>query len=124
MNNWKVEKFGNLYEIPSRNGITRPRNVRGKGYKMINMGELFAYPRINDPCMELVELNDKEKEAFNILEGDLLFARQSLVLEGAGKCSIVIKVASLTTFESHLIRVRLKKKVCNALYSASLFSTV
>ena len=42
--------------------------------------------------------------------GDLLFARQSLVLEGAGKCSIVMEVSPLTVFESHLIRVRLDRK--------------
>ena len=39
--------------------------------------------------------------------GDLLFARQSLVLKGAGQCSFVSSVPETTTFESHLIRVRL-----------------
>ena len=42
--------------------------------------------------------------------GDLLFARQSLVLEGAGKCSIVTEVSEPTVFESHLIRARKNKK--------------
>src|SRR5262249_19726042 len=45
--------------------------------------------------------------------GDLLFARQSLVLEGAGQCSIVIAAPEPTTFESHIIRVRLKKDVAD-----------
>ena len=40
-------------------------------------------------------------------KNDLLFARQSLVASGAGKCSIVREVKEPTTFESHLIRVRL-----------------
>ena len=47
---------------------------------------------------------------------DLLFARQSLVLEGAGKCSIVMEVSELTVFESHLIRVRLDKSKANPMF--------
>ncbi len=74
---------------------------------MINMGELFAYDRIADPPMELVPMTPDEIEKYRVIEGDLLFARQSLVLEGAGKCSIILKVPQTTTFESHLIRVRL-----------------
>lgn len=104
---WKTVRFGNLYAVESRNGLTKPSKVRGKGYKMINMGELFANDRIYDIPMELVPLKESEKTNAKINVGDLLFARQSLVLEGAGKCSIVMEVSPLTVFESHLIRVRL-----------------
>ena len=116
MKGWNIKRFGDMYSIPSRNGLMRPSAVRGKGYKMINMGELFAYPRINNPPMELVELDEEEKKNFNIITGDLLFARQSLVAEGAGKCSIVIGFEEPTTFESHLIRVRLNKSDAVSLF--------
>ncbi len=104
---WEKIEFGELYLIPSKNGLNRPSRVRGSGYKMINMGELFANDRIKDIPMELVPLNDIEIESSNILKYDLLFARQSIVASGAGKCSIVLEVPDITTFESHLIRVRL-----------------
>ena len=100
-------RFGDLYAVGSRNGLTKPSKVRGSGYKMINMGELFANDRIYDIPMELVPLKETEKVSAKVEVGDLLFARQSLVLEGAGKCSIVLEVSPLTVFESHLIRVRL-----------------
>ena len=106
--NWVKNKFGSLYKIDSRNGLTKPSKVRGEGYKMINMGELFSHDRIYDVPMELVPLKDSEKINAKIEVGDLLFARQSLVLEGAGKCSIVMETSDLTVFESHIIRVRLK----------------
>ena len=106
---WDTVKFGDLYSSESRNGLTKPSRVRGSGYKMINMGELFAYDRIYDIPMELVPLKESEKVNAKVECGDLLFARQSLVLEGAGKCSIVMEVSPLTVFESHLIRVRLDK---------------
>lgn len=107
---WKKVKFGLLYKIDSRNGLTKPSKVRGEGYKMINMGELFSYDRIYDIPMELVPLKDSEKINAKVEVGDLLFARQSLVLEGAGKCSIVMETSDLTVFESHIIRIRLKSE--------------
>lgn len=108
--NWGTIRFGDLYSTESRNGLTKPSKIRGSGYKMINMGELFANDRIYDIPMELAPLKDTEKINAKIEIGDLLFARQSLVLEGAGKCSIVMEVSPLTVFESHLIRVRLDRK--------------
>ena len=113
---WEIARFGDLYEVDSRNGLTKPSKVRGAGYKMINMGELFANDRIYDIPMELVPLNENEKKNAKVECGDLLFARQSLVLEGAGKCSIVMETSPMTVFESHIIRVRLNKTEANPLF--------
>jgi type I restriction enzyme S subunit len=66
--------------------------------------------------MELVQLSESEVERFALKRGDLLFARQSLVLEGTGKCSLVMDVPEITCFESHLIRVRLDKNKADPNY--------
>ncbi len=116
-----VIRFGELYDIPSSNGLSRPSSVRGVGYKMINMGELFANDIVSDIDMERVLMSDKEKEKFLVNQGDLLFARQSLVASGAGKCSIVKDVKEPTTFESHLIRVRLNQDKANPWFYYYLF---
>lgn len=121
MKNTPIVRFGNLYSIPSSNGLSRPSAVRGSGFKMINMGELFANNIITDLDMERVQMSESEQQKFFVEEGDLLFARQSLVAEGAGKCSIVKKFSEPTTFESHLIRVRLNKEICNPWYYYYLF---
>lgn len=115
--------FESLYVEPSKNGVTRPKRIRGNGYKMINMGELFAHDRIKNPPMDLVPMSEAEMDRFGIKEGDLLFARQSLIAEGAGKCSIVLAAPEPTTFESHLIRVRLNPKVASPLYFYYYFSS-
>ena len=112
-----------LYAEPSRNGLTRPKRVRGAGFKMINMGELFAHDRINNPPMDLVPMSEDEVARFGVQAGDLLFARQSLVAEGAGKCSIALRVPEITTFESHLIRVRLDRKIADPLFYFYYFSS-
>ncbi len=79
---------------------------------MVNMGELFAYPRIHNLRMDLVPLEESEKH-FLLEPEDLLFARQSLVLAGAGQCSIFVGNKEPTVFESHLIRCRLDKSISN-----------
>ena len=117
----KIVRFRELYAIPSGNGLSRPSSVRGTGYRMINMGELFAHDIIGDIEMERVQMNDKEKQKFFVEEGDLLFARQSLVAAGAGKCSIVKTISEPTTYESHLIRVRLNRQTCSPWFYYYLF---
>lgn len=101
--------FGTLYSEPVRNGLTRPTAVRGDGYRMVNMGELFAYERIGEQLMERVQLNERELQVATLEIGDLLFARSSLKADGTGKCSIVHSLPEVTTFESHLIRARLDR---------------
>ena len=106
---WPSIRFGELYKQPSRNGLMKPKRVRGDGFKFINMGEIFAYDRmLNIPC-DRAPLTDKEEENSLVEAGDLLFARQSLVLAGAGKCSIFLGDDESVAYESHLIRVRLDK---------------
>lgn len=119
--NMRIVRFGELYAIPSGNGLSRPTAVRGEGFRMIGMGELFANDIITDMEMDRVKMSEKEKKNFFVEEGDLLFARQSLVASGAGKCSIVKQFSEPTTYESHLIRVRLDKSKCNPWFYYYLF---
>jgi type I restriction enzyme S subunit len=119
--NWKQIIFGDLYSISSRNGLSKPSIIRGAGTKFINMGELFAYDKFINVPTERVPMTEKEVETSLLEEGDLLFARQSLVLSGAGKCSIFISDMENVTFESHLIRVRLKKELIYPLFYYYLF---
>ena len=115
--------FGSLYAEPVRNGLTRPTAVRGDGYRMVNMGELFAYDRIADQEMERVPLSDRELQVATLKEGDLLFARSSLKAEGTGKCSIVQSVPEVTTFESHLIRARLNPRKADSRFYYYFFQS-
>jgi type I restriction enzyme S subunit len=55
--------------------------------------------------------------------GDLLFARRSLVAEGAGKCSVVLEADEPTTFESSIIRARPDTAKADALYLYYFFNS-
>lgn len=113
---FKTRPFGQLFAEPTRNGLMRPKAIRGSGTKMVNMGELFAHARVRNLAMDRVPLSDAEAERYALEEGDLLFARQSLVLEGAGKCSIFLGDNEPVTFESHITRVRLNKNEASPEY--------
>ena len=115
--------FKELFAIPLRNGLTKPKAVRGAGTKMVNMGELFANPRIVNVAMDRVPLNQAERSSSLLAAGDLLFARQSLVLSGAGKCSIFVRDDENVCFESHVIRCRVSQELADPHFYYYFFSS-
>src|SRR5258707_819779 len=123
MNNWQYVEFGSILDGGTRNGIYKKEQFRGSGFKMVNMGELFAYPRLRDVPMSRIQLTDNEAERFTLEVGDLLFARRSLVAEGAGKCSIVCEVKEPLTFESSIIRARPNKELADSSYLYYMFKS-
>ena len=116
--------FKELFAIPLRNGLTKPKAVRGAGTKMVNMGELFSNPRIINVSMDRVPLSAAERNTSLLAAGDLLFARQSLVLAGAGKCSIFVNDEEDVCFESHVIRCRLNNDLANPHYYFYFLATL
>lgn len=110
---WETKTFEELYLEPSRNGIYKPKEFHGRGCKIVNMGELFAYDFVGQQDMKRVELNEKELVRDTLKDGDILFGRRSLVESGAGKSSIVKNLNEPTTYESSVIRLRLNKKHSN-----------
>jgi type I restriction enzyme, S subunit len=111
-----VAKFEDLFLIPLRNGVSCPSARRGDGVPMVNLGEAFKFDRITDQECERVPLTDREFERCLLRESDLLFVRQSLKFEGAGRCIYVGTGKESRTWESHLIRVRLNPGICDSRY--------
>ena len=113
--------FGDLYAEPSRNGISIPASRRGFGTAMVNMGELFAHDIIRDEAESFVPLTASELQRFSLKDCDLLFARRSLTLAGAGRCVLVGDSEHPRTFESSIIRVRLDQSKADPRFYAYYF---
>lgn len=122
-NDWVAVPFGDLLIGGTRNGVYKRKEFHGSGVKIVNMGELFAHPRLRNVPMKRVELTPKELAKASLQPGDLLFARRSLVAEGAGKCSIVVDVTEPTTFESSIIRARPAPNRADALFLYYYFNS-
>jgi type I restriction enzyme S subunit len=109
--------FEELFLQPSRNGVSVPKSARGTGTLMVNMGELFAQARIRSSLQARVPLaKTADRQKFLLQEGDLLFARRSLTVEGAGHCSIVAGSDEPRTWESSIIQVRLDETRADSRY--------
>ena len=120
---WQEFQFAELLEEQVRNGIYKKKDFHGRGVKVVNMGELFANPRLRAIPMRRVELTDSELRRFAVRAGDLLFARRSLVAEGAGKCIVVLEVNEFTAFESSIIRTRPDPAKANSLFLYYYFNS-
>lgn len=123
MHDWPVAPFESLFAVPVRNGLYKPKEYHGRGVKIVNMGELFAHPRLMSVDMKRVEISSSELSRFALMVGDLIFARRSLTAEGAGKCSIIMEVDEDTTYESSIIRARLNKTKADPLYFFYFFQS-
>jgi type I restriction enzyme S subunit len=122
-NNWQTVPFGEILDGGTRNGVYKPKKFHGTGIKIVNMGELFAHPRLYAVPMKRLELTTKELEKSSLEVGDLLFARRSLVAEGAGKCTLVCELDEPTTFESSIIRARPIQSVADSYYLYYFFDS-
>lgn len=120
---WNSVPFEQLLAEPVRNGLYKSKEFHGRGAKIVNMGELFAYPRLRSVPMKRIELSDSETSRFALEEGDLIFARRSLTAQGAGKCSVVLEIDEPTTFESSIIRARPNQKKALPLYLYYYFNS-
>ena len=120
---WPEVPLVQLLTEPVRNGIYKKREFHGRGVKIVNMGELFAHSRLSDIPMKRVDLTESEQHRFSVQAGDLLFARRSLVAEGAGKCSVVLEASEPTAFESSIIRARPDPRMADSSFLYYYFSS-
>ena len=120
---WQVAAFRDLLTEPVRNGVYKSKEYHGRGIRIVNMGELFGNDIISTQDMKRVELTPDEERKSCLDDGDLLFARRSLVLEGSGKCALVKNPGEKTTFESSIIRARPNKKRAEPRFLFYLFKS-
>lgn len=113
---WEKRIFSDLFLVSARNGVYKRADDHGRGVKIVNMGDLFAHEFVGADDMSRIEMSEREMTVSGLKEGDLLFARRSLVEEGAGKAAIVQGLTEPTTFESSIIRIRLNSEVCVPLF--------
>ena len=105
---WEVLHLGDLYAESARNGLYKPSQFHGRGPLMVQMGNIFRGLEVSFEGAGRVEVTPSELVTYGLRPGDLLFARRSLVMAGAGKCALVTGTTEPSTFESSIVRVRVK----------------
>jgi type I restriction enzyme, S subunit len=107
---WREVQLANLSNQGSQNGIAISVSDYGKGVPIVGMTDLFNNDILDFTKLKEVSLT-KDIPKFSLKEGDLLFARRSLNVEGAGKCVLVPKVFKPIVFESSIIRMSINNEL-------------
>jgi type I restriction enzyme S subunit len=111
---WQAVSFSKVFLVDTKNGLYKGKEHYGTGPKMVHMGDMFHSREVASTEIEqTVCVTEKELSSFGLLNGDLLFARRSLVREGAGLCCIYKGEDLAATFESSIIRARLDPVIAN-----------
>jgi type I restriction enzyme S subunit len=114
---WEVKELSDCYGEPARNGLYKPKEFYGSGSSMAHMPQMFRGLIVDVHSSVRVQVDRSEIARFGLQTNDLLIARRSLISEGAGRCSLVPEINEPTTFESSIIRVRLKQDRLNAKFA-------
>lgn len=108
---WDIEQLGQILAESTRSGLYKPSSFHGRGPLMVQMGGLFNGEAVDFSSATQIQVSSSELGIFGLNIGDLLFARRSLVFEGAGLCVIVRHLPGPSTFESSIIRARVRETV-------------
>jgi type I restriction enzyme S subunit len=103
-----LEKFSN--------GVFNDPNKVGKGYKLVNVLDMYIESYIDETKLSLADISDTEFKKNKVENGDIFFTRSSLVKEGIAKSNIYLGNAHDITFDGHLIRLRPNKNITLPLF--------
>lgn len=106
---WDIKYLGDLCKKNISNGIFNNPNKVGKGYKLINVIDLYSEPNIKTDDLNLLDATKAEVMNFSAQKGDIFFTRSSLKLEGIAHCNIFESDEENILFECHIMKVHPKK---------------
>ena len=101
---WEQRKLGSLGSF--KNGMNFSKDAMDKGYPFVNLQNIFGKNVIDIENLGLAEATDNQLKEYSLQEGDVLFVRSSVKLEGVGEAAIVPKSLENTTYSGFIIRFR------------------
>lgn len=116
LTSWSEDSLLNLSEAGFTNGVFNDPNKTGRGYKLVNVLDMYIDSTIDEQKLSLVELSDAEFKKNKVEHGEIFFTRSSLVKEGIAYSNIYLGHSQDITFDGHLIRMRPRKEVLNSIF--------
>lgn len=117
---WEQRKLGELGSL--KNGMNFSKDAMGVGYPFVNLQNIFGRNVID--CMDLGKAmaSPAQLKDYSLQEGDVLFVRSSVKLEGVGEAALVPNNLENTTYSGFIIRFRDEYGLAND-YKRFAFST-
>jgi type I restriction enzyme S subunit len=104
--NWRVIKLIETSVNGISNGVFNDPKKVGKGFKLINVVNMYSGDCIDTSELQLLELENIEFEKNKVEYGDVFFTRSSLVAEGIAHCNVNLSHENTLTYDGHLMRIR------------------
>jgi type I restriction enzyme S subunit len=105
------------------NGVFNDPKKVGKGYKLINVKDMYQGDDIDVDSLTLVDLDPKEFQHNKVEYGDIFFTRSSLVKEGIAHSSVNLTNNQDITYDGHLIKMRPQLNLVDPMFLLYLTKT-
>lgn len=89
-----------------KNGMNFSKEAMGVGYPFVNLQNIFGNNVIDVSDLGKAMASDSQLKDYNLLNGDVLFVRSSVKLEGVGEAALVPQTLENTTYSGFIIRFR------------------
>ena len=120
---WVKDNLLSLNEGGFANGIFNDPKKVGRGYKLVNVLDMYIDGTIDERRLSLVDIDKTEFNKNKVENGDVFFTRSSLVKEGIAYSNTYLGQSKDITFDGHLIRMRPKKELINSVFLNYLLRT-
>ena len=101
---WEQRKLGELGSL--KNGMNFSKEAMGVGFPFVNLQNIFGNNVIDVSDLGKAMASDSQLKDYNLLNGDVLFVRSSVKLEGVGEAALVPQTLENTTYSGFIIRFR------------------
>lgn len=101
---WEQRKLGELGSL--KNGMNFSKKAMGIGFPFVNLQNIFGNNVIDVSNLGKAMASDSQLKDYNLLNGDVLFVRSSVKLEGVGEAALVPQTLDNTTYSGFIIRFR------------------
>ena len=101
---WEQRKLGELGSL--KNGMNFSKDAMGHGFHFVNLQNIFGNNVVNVNALGLADATEKQLLEYSLIEGDVLFVRSSVKLEGVGEAALVPESLENTTYSGFIIRFR------------------
>lgn len=101
---WEQRKLGELGSL--KNGMNFSKDAMGIGFPFVNLQNIFGNNVIDVTNLGKATASDSQLKDYNLLNGDVLFVRSSVKLEGVGEAALVPQNLENTTYSGFIIRFR------------------
>lgn len=113
---WEVVTIDEIKQDSLKNGIFVKNPKWESGFRFLNVVDTYGDAVVQPHQLERIEVADEVAHPFMLKEGDIVFVRSSLKLEGIAQACMIRVTDEPLIFDCHLIKLTPNRKRVNPRY--------